>query len=156
MNSCDEGDQDYLVGYHNSGSSQLGLGDHVYFSSNLSEIVPKFTLNFNTTNSVCVVDDLYCVKNISYSIHLFFIVIIIIIVIHSRESEYRTININSIVIVIVIAIINVVLRKGSDYWTIFIVNSLRGSEYWTTPASANISWGPILAKAACCYLELKT
>ena len=55
------------------------------------------------------VDDLYCVKNISYSIHLvfIFIVIFIIIVIHSRESEYRTININSIVIVIVIPIINV-------------------------------------------------
>ena len=135
-------------------TEQTIFSNNVYFSSNLGEIVPKFTLNFNTTNSVCVVDDLYCVKNISYSIHLVFIVIIIIIVIHSRESEYRTININSIVIVI--AIINVVLRKGSDYWTIFIVNSLRGSEYWTTPASANISWGPILAKAACCYLELKT
>ena len=28
-----------------SGSSQLGLGDHVFFSLNFGEIVPKFTFN---------------------------------------------------------------------------------------------------------------
>ena len=28
LNSCDEADQEYVVGYLNSGSSQLGLGDY--------------------------------------------------------------------------------------------------------------------------------
>ena len=34
-----------IVSYQIWGSSQLGLGDHVYFSLDLGEIVPKFTLN---------------------------------------------------------------------------------------------------------------
>ena len=43
-------------------TEQTIFSNNVYFSSNLGEIVPKFTLNFNTTNCVCVVDDLYCIK----------------------------------------------------------------------------------------------
>ena len=33
------------IKYQTSGSSQLSLGDHVYFSLDLGEIVPKFTFS---------------------------------------------------------------------------------------------------------------
>ena len=39
------------------------LHDYVYFGLDLGEIVPKFTLNFNSTKSIKVIDVLYCVWN---------------------------------------------------------------------------------------------
>ena len=66
LNSWDDADHDYVVGYLTSGCSQLGLGDHVYFSLDLGEIVPKFTLNFYSLKSINVINILYCVWNSNY------------------------------------------------------------------------------------------
>ena len=61
LNSWDEADLEYVVTYLTSVSSQLGLGDCDYFSLDLGEIIPKFTINFNSTKIINVIDALYCV-----------------------------------------------------------------------------------------------
>ena len=63
MNSYDEADLEYVVSYMSSGSSQLGLGDNVYFSPDLGEIVPKLTCKFDSIKSIKVQNVLYCVWN---------------------------------------------------------------------------------------------